>query len=72
MAVTSEPILLSVDDAARLAGVGRSILYERLLAGDISSVKIGRRRLVPRAALDAYVERLMAEAEQGHGDEDGG
>lgn len=72
MAVTSEPILLSVDDAARLAGVGRSILYERLLAGDISSVKIGRRRLVPRAALVAYVERLMAEAERGHGDEDGG
>ncbi|MCZ7526150.1 MAG: excisionase family DNA-binding protein [Acidimicrobiia bacterium] len=55
------PILLSVVDAARYIGIGRSLLYDLLADGTIESIAIGRRRLVPVDALDAYVERLRAE-----------
>jgi excisionase family DNA binding protein len=55
----SEPAvrLLSVEDAARCAGVGRSMMYELLARGRVRSVKLGRRRLVPSDALDELAER---------------
>ena len=55
------PVLLSVAEAARALGIGRSLLYQLLADGEIASVSIGRRRLVPADALTAYVERLRRE-----------
>lgn len=56
------PVLHSVPEAARTLGIGRSLLYQLLAAGEIASVSIGRRRLIPSDALTAYVERLLREA----------
>jgi len=47
--------LLSVDEAARHLGIGRSALYNELAAGRLRSLKVGRRRLVPSGALAEYV-----------------
>jgi excisionase family DNA binding protein len=55
------PLLFSVTDAARLLGLGRSKLYELLSAGEVRTVKVGRRRLVPADALAEYVARLTAD-----------
>ena len=41
-----------VEEAARILGIGRSAAYEAVRRGDIPSIRIGRRVLVPRAALD--------------------
>ena len=49
--------LLSIDEAAALLGVGRSFLYGELQAGRLRSLKAGRRRLVPAAAIGEYVSR---------------
>ncbi|MBA3852233.1 MAG: excisionase family DNA-binding protein [Chloroflexi bacterium] len=49
--------LLSVDEAAKLLGIGRSALYGELAAGRLRSVKVGRRRLVPSGAIAEYVSR---------------
>jgi len=49
--------LLSVDEAARHLGIGRSAVYAELAAGRLRSLKIGRRRLVPSAAIAEYVSR---------------
>lgn len=46
--------LLSVAEAARALGIGRTALYAELQAGRCRSVKVGRRRLVPSSALAAY------------------
>jgi excisionase family DNA binding protein len=46
---------VSVDDAAAMLGVGRSMMYELLETGGVHSVKVGRRRLVPIAALDDFL-----------------
>ena len=55
----SDPLLLSVDEAARLLGIGRTVVYRLLSQGDLRSVKVGGRRLVPRSAVDAFVDDLV-------------
>lgn len=55
-----ERLLYSIPDAADQLSVSARVL-ERLIAdGDVSTVKIGRRRLVPAEALEDYVERAKA------------
>jgi excisionase family DNA binding protein len=56
-------LLLTTDEAAELLGVGRTTVYELLAAEQIESVRIGRARRIPRAALVAYVDRLRGAAE---------
>lgn len=48
-------VLLSVDAAARALSIGRSSLYQLMASGEVASVRIGARRLVPRHALDVFV-----------------
>lgn len=40
-----------------LGGIGRSTLYLLLRTGELGSVKIGRRRLVPQSQIDAFIAR---------------
>ncbi len=54
-----EKLLLSIPEAMEITGLGRSLLVEKLLCGEIGSVKVGRRRLVPRSAIEAYVAGLI-------------
>jgi len=56
------PLLLRVEEAARLLSVGRSKAYELIAAGELESVTIGRSRRVPLDALRAFVARLREEA----------
>jgi excisionase family DNA binding protein len=55
--------LLSIDAAAEALGIGRSALYGELQAGRLRSVKVGRRRLIPAAALAAYINEKASPAE---------
>jgi excisionase family DNA binding protein len=48
------PPMVSITEAARLLGVSRTSLYQLMDTGELSSRKLGRRRLVPRAALEVY------------------
>ncbi len=45
------PELLSVDEAATAAGLGRTAMYGLIGSGRVRSVSVGRRRLVPRSAI---------------------
>jgi excisionase family DNA binding protein len=47
--------LLSIDEAARSLGVGRTALYAVLATGELRSLRVGRRRLVPASAVDEYI-----------------
>jgi excisionase family DNA binding protein len=55
------PLVCSVDEAAELLGVGRTLVFRLIATGKIESLKIGSRRLIPRAAIDGYIERLSAD-----------
>ena len=54
--IVEPPRCLCVEDAARLLNVGRSTVYALIRSGRLRSIKIGRRRLVPRASLDALID----------------
>ncbi len=41
-----QPIAVSPDEAARLAGIGRTTLYAALSKRELPSIKIGTRRLI--------------------------
>ena len=49
------PLLVAVPDAARLLGIGTTLAWDLVRRGDIPSVKLGRRVLVPRVALEHLV-----------------
>lgn len=57
----TDEILLSVREAARRLGIGRSLLYRLILEGHIQSLKIGRSRRVPVWALDEFVKTKVSE-----------
>lgn len=54
------PIAVSPDEAARLAGIGRTTLYAALAKGDLPSIKIGTRRLVRVDAIREWLARHEA------------
>ena len=45
-----------IEEAGRLLGVGRNQAYEAAKSGQIPTIKIGKRLLVPKAALDRLLE----------------
>jgi excisionase family DNA binding protein len=56
--------LLTPEQAAEALGIGRSLLYELLRAGELQSVRIGACRRIPVAALDEYVEELRSREQE--------
>jgi excisionase family DNA binding protein len=52
--------LLSIKDACRILGLSRTTLYAQLASGRLRSVTVGRRRLIPREAIDAFIAGLPA------------
>jgi excisionase family DNA binding protein len=57
-AVTSaeERLTLTVEEAASLLGISRAFAYESVHRGDIPSIRLGRRILIPRTALIRLAE----------------
>lgn len=56
LAPMEQRLTVTVEEAATLLGISRAFAYEAVARGEIPSIRIGRRVLVPRAAL----ERLVA------------
>ena len=57
-----DELLITPKRAAQLLGVGRTFVYAELLAkGRLESIKLGRRRLILREALDAFIARELAD-----------
>lgn len=52
------PLLLTVEQAADRLGIGRTLAYALVSAGEIESVQIGRLRRIPADALPAFLDRL--------------
>jgi excisionase family DNA binding protein len=56
---TIEPLLINVEEAARMLGLGRSTVYELIASGEMPSVTIGAARRIPLAALKAWVDERI-------------
>lgn len=56
----SPVLLLTILEAARMLGIGRSKAYELIAAGELEVVRIGRTVRVPVDALEEFVRELRA------------
>lgn len=66
MEATGDRLTYDVETAARLLGIGRSAAYEAVHTGQIPSIRIGSRILIPRVQLS----RLLLETQGGQRDGD--
>ena len=54
---TLPPVSLTINDAVRFSGLGKTSLYESLARGDIAGVRVGRRTLILADSLRAFIEK---------------
>jgi len=52
-----ERLAYSVDEAAAITGLSRDLLYDQMRTGRLAYLKIGRRRIITRQHLDAFLNR---------------
>lgn len=53
---TIKPISVTVDNAIRISGIGRTKLYELINQGVIKTTTVGRRRLVIYSSLEELTD----------------
>lgn len=64
MTTTTAAATMKVEEAAQLLGIGRNQAYEAVRRGEIPSLRIGGRILVPRSRLMALINGGGEEAGQ--------
>lgn len=52
----TEPLTLSIKDAAKLLGLGRSTIYRLIGDRQLETVKVGRRTLIKTASIRSVVD----------------
>jgi excisionase family DNA binding protein len=52
-----DPLLVSVQEAARMLGIGRTSIYQLINSGELQTMKLGRRRLITIESLRRVTER---------------
>ncbi len=58
-----EKLLTDLRGVTEETGIGKTKLYEEIAEGRLRTVRVGKRRLVTREALAAWVTLLESEAE---------
>lgn len=51
-------LVLTIEQAARRLGIGRTLMYSLVMSGEVESVTIGRLRRIPVECLTEYVTKL--------------
>ncbi len=54
-----EPLLVRVEEAARILSLSRSTIYEMLESGELPSVRRGTARRIPITALHEWIARQL-------------
>jgi excisionase family DNA binding protein len=58
---SEQRLLLTVEQAARRVGLGRSTMYGLIMSGAVPNIHVGRSRRVLARGLEDFVARLVAE-----------
>lgn len=56
------PLAWQIDPACNRAGIGRTMMYQLIKAGEIKTIKVGRRTLIPESELQRWLSRKMRSA----------
>jgi excisionase family DNA binding protein len=54
----AERLAYSVDEAAQILGLSRDLLYDQMRRGKLRYLKVGRRRLITRQHLEAFLAAM--------------
>jgi excisionase family DNA binding protein len=54
-------LTLKVEEAAEILGISRALAYELVARGELPSLRLGRRIVVPRRALEEMVGQAGAQ-----------
>ncbi len=57
-----ERLAFPVGEAALLLGIGKTKTRELIGSGELRSIRTGRRLLVPRSEIEAYIVRRLIDA----------
>lgn len=63
--MAAERMTMTVEEAAEILGISRNLAYDLVAADQIPNLRLGRRIVVPRAALIRMLERGVEDP--GHG-----
>ena len=50
-----ERLAYSVEEAAQITGLSRDLLYDQMRTGRLAYLKVGRRRIITRQHLEAFL-----------------
>lgn len=52
------PVAFSIDDATRIMCISRATLFREIASGRLAAVKVGRKTLITRTGIDAWLASL--------------
>ena len=58
-------LVFSVQEISRLLGLSRASTYEAVRVGSLPSIKVGRRILIPKSALQELLDRHLVTGDTG-------
>ena len=61
--MSNEKVVLSVSETARILGLSRNSTYQGVFTGEIPHIKVGKRILIPRIALQKMLESTDIKSE---------
>ncbi len=50
--------LFTITEFCKMAGIGRTLAYDLIKSGDIRAVKVGRKTMIPRTAIESWLGSL--------------
>jgi excisionase family DNA binding protein len=56
----AERLAYSIDEVAQITGLSRDLLYDQMRTGRLGYIKVGRRRIITRQHLDAFLARAAS------------
>jgi excisionase family DNA binding protein len=57
---TDTRLVLTVTEAAHVLGISRALAYELVARGELPALSLGRRKVIPRRALEALIDSVTA------------
>jgi len=57
--MTEPRATLTVEEAAAILGIGRTLAFELARTGQLPTIRLGRRILVPRVALERMLDNQL-------------
>jgi excisionase family DNA binding protein len=55
----ADRLIVTVDEARRMMGLSRGSMYQAINTGQVPSIRVGRRILIPRARLEQILNGMQ-------------